>query len=61
MKTKKIIRLKDVIAKCGLSKSTIYLQIAKGTFPKQVLLTQRCVGWIEDDIDQWISKRENIS
>jgi len=42
----------------GLSRSTIYAEIAKGGFPKQVQLTgNRSVGWHENAIIQWVESR----
>jgi len=35
----RIIRLKTVLARTGLSRSTIYRKIAKGTFPPQIRIT----------------------
>jgi prophage regulatory protein len=40
-----IIRRKQVQEQIGLSRSTIYLRIADGTFPKPVSLGARAVGW----------------
>ena len=58
----RILRLKDVIRLTGLSRSTIYAEIAKDNFPKQVKLTgARSVGWHEGSIDNWISSRELAS
>jgi prophage regulatory protein len=43
----------------GLSRSTIYLEIAKGKFPKQIQLTgARSVGWHESAIIQWVESRQ---
>ncbi len=57
--TGKILRLKDVKEMTGLSRSTIYAEIAKGNFPRQVKLTgTRSVGWYESAIAQWIESRE---
>ena len=53
----KILRLPDVKAKTGLSRSTIYLRISKGTFPKAISLGERAVGWLEADIEQWVNER----
>ena len=54
----KILRLKDVIAVTGLSRSTIYAEIAKGKFPRQIPLTgSRSVGWLESAITEWIESR----
>ena len=55
----RIIRLKDVQRMTGLSRSTIYAQIAKGNFPKQIKLTgARSVGWHESAVIQWIESRQ---
>lgn len=57
--TGRILRLKEVIAITGLSRSTIYAEIAKGEFPKQVQLTgNRSVGWHENVIIQWVKSRQ---
>jgi prophage regulatory protein len=42
-----IHRLPVVKARTGLSRSSIYLRIAEGTFPKPVRLGRRAVGWVE--------------
>jgi prophage regulatory protein len=39
-----ILRLPDVKRSTGLSRSTIYLRITQGTFPKPVSLGGRAVG-----------------
>nr|WP_024593418.1 AlpA family transcriptional regulator [Pseudoalteromonas sp. TB13] len=55
--SKKIIRLPLVKEITGLSRSTIYLGMAKGTFPKTISLSERAVGWVEADIIQWLDTR----
>ena len=52
-----ILRLPQVKQITGLSRSTIYLLISKGTFPKQIKLSERAVGWLENDINKWIEKQ----
>ena len=52
-----ILRLPTVKTRTGLSRSTIYLRISKGIFPKPISLGGRAVGWLEEDIDQWIEQR----
>ena len=51
----KILRLKAVKNRTGLSRSTIYLRIAQGLFPKQVALGGRTVGWVEEEIEVWLN------
>ena len=50
----RIIRLKEVIASTGLSRSTIYKYISEGSFPKSLDLGGRSVGWLESEIQDWI-------
>jgi len=52
-----ILRLPMVIARVGLSRSTIYKFIESGGFPRPVHLGPRAVGWIESEIDEWIAVR----
>ncbi len=52
--TNKILRLKNVIEKTGLSRSTIYAYMKEGRFPQAIRLGARAVGWNENDIDIWI-------
>ena len=53
----KLLRLPQVKASTGLSKSSIYARIAEGTFPKQISLGPRLVVWVEADIQNWISEQ----
>ena len=53
----KLLRLPEVKATTGLSKSTIYARILEGTFPKQIPLGPRLVVWVESDIQKWISEQ----
>jgi len=55
--THTILRLPAVKASTGLSRSTIYLRIAQGTFPKPVSLGARAVGWIEAEVQQWLTSQ----
>ncbi|EGR2120038.1 AlpA family phage regulatory protein [Vibrio metoecus] len=57
----RIIRLPSVIQKTGLSRSSIYLRIAQGDFPKSISLGVRAVGWLEQDIEQWLDERISAS
>jgi prophage regulatory protein len=53
----KILRLPAVKFRTGLSRSTIYARAAEGAFPKPIALGARAVGWIESEIDQWLTKQ----
>ena len=52
--TDRIIRLKTVLARTGLSRSTMYRKIAEGTFPAQVRISVHGAGWRESAVNCWI-------
>lgn len=51
----RIIRLKTVLARTGLSRSTLYRKIADGTFPCQVPISVHGTGWHESAVNRWIA------
>jgi prophage regulatory protein len=51
----RIIRLKTVINRSGLSRSTVYRKINEGTFPPRVKVSLNGVGWRESELNRWIS------
>lgn len=50
----RIIRLKAVLARTGLSRSTLYRKIQEGSFPPQVRISTHGAGWRESSINHWI-------
>jgi len=56
----KIIRIAEVLNRTSLSRSPIYSFCRAGTFPRQVRLGVRSVGWREADIDTWLSNRQPV-
>lgn len=59
--THNILRLPTVKARAGLSRSTIYLRIAGGSFPKPVSHGGRAVGWIEAEVNDWLNQQIEAS
>ena len=57
----RIVRLPAVQARTGLGRSTIYVRLAEGSFPRPVQLGARAVGWIESEVDEWIRKQIALS
>ncbi|MEP1213428.1 MAG: AlpA family transcriptional regulator [Marinobacter sp.] len=53
----RILRLRNVMEKTGLARSTIYKYIDAGTFPKPIDLGGRSVGWVDSEIDGWIADK----
>jgi predicted DNA-binding transcriptional regulator AlpA len=58
---RRVIRMKRLLEKYPYSESSIYSQIKRGLFPSPFALVEggRARGWFEDEIDQYLSAREN--
>ena len=54
-----LIKLKEVINKTCLSRSSIYDYVDRGLFPKPVKLGARSVAWVLSEVDEWILIRIN--
>lgn len=58
-----ILRLKQVMERTGLSRSTIYDRMSPSSprhdpsFPKQVSLGGDAVGWVQDEVEAWLQVR----
>ena len=50
----KFLKLSQVIALTGLSRSSIYQAVAEGRFPKQISLGARSVAFIDTEIAAWM-------
>jgi prophage regulatory protein len=50
----RLIRLREVLAKTGRSRSAVY---ADPTFPRVIKLSARASAWLEVEIDAWIAER----
>ena len=54
----KIIQLPEVIGATQLSRSTIYRLLGSGAFPQPLRLSERAIGWHQDEIDARLSSRQ---
>ena len=50
----RILRIAEVLKRTGLTRSTLYRKTASGSFPKNVGISTRCVGWRESAVNSWI-------
>ena len=57
----RILRLPDVKARTGLSRSSIYAYIKDGKFPHHIALGERSVGWYESEVDAWVASRQRVN
>ena len=53
----RILRIRDVTAKTGLSRVTIWRMEREGRFPLRRQLSTNSVGWIAEEVDVWIATR----
>ena len=56
-----VLRRRQVEARTGLGRSSIYALIADGQFPAPIRLSTNTVGWLEHEIDAWIAERTKAS
>lgn len=53
----RIIRLRELKILTGLSAATIWRKEKENTFPKRRRISKRAVGWIHNEVRQWIDKQ----
>ena len=51
----KILRMRTVLERTGLSRSTVYRKVQDGTFPPKVKISEHCCGWRESEINRWMA------
>lgn len=54
----RILKVSEVSAIIGSPKSTLYMWMKKGTFPKPMKLGARRVGFLASDIEAWVMSRK---
>lgn len=55
----RVLRMRELVEKIGLRPSTVYELAAKGKFPRPFKIVEggRAAGWLESEIDSWLSSR----
>jgi prophage regulatory protein len=53
----RMLRLRAVLDRTALPKSTVYQKIKEGEFPKPVPLGPKSVAWVESEIEDWLLER----
>ncbi len=53
----KVLRKREVADRIGVSLMTLWRWEKSGDFPRRVQLGQSSVGYLEDEIDQWLQAR----
>lgn len=56
----KLIRRKPMLAKTGLAATTQWRLERLGLFPARRQISIGLVGWVEDEVEQWIADRATV-
>lgn len=57
----RILRIKQLVERTNLSRATLYVLMASDpTFPKKIKLTARSIGFLESEVDAWITARAEL-
>ena len=51
----RILRLRTVLDRTGLSRTTMYRKIGEGTFPQQLRISVHGAGWSEAEVERWVA------
>ncbi|MBN2701181.1 MAG: AlpA family transcriptional regulator [Methylothermaceae bacterium] len=57
----KILRRPEVLDRVGVGRTTLYDLIKNEGFPEPRKLGGRAVGWIEEEVNEWIASRARVS
>ncbi len=55
----RLLRINDVCKKTTFARSTIWLKISQGLFPKGIKLSTGVTVWKESIVDEWIEAKFN--
>lgn len=53
----RILRLPEVIGRCGIKRGTIYVRMKANSFPRPIRLGVNSVGWLDSEINAWVEER----
>lgn len=60
-KAVRILRMKQLIERTNLSRATLYVLMSKdASFPRKIKLTERSIGFLESEVDEWIEARAQL-
>ena len=59
MVDKAILRCREVVKYCGLSRATIERRVREGEFPKPIPLGGKAKGWLVSEVDAWLHSQVN--
>jgi prophage regulatory protein len=57
----KMLRIRTVLQRTGLSRSTVYRKMKDGSFPRKIKISEHCCGWRESTVNRWIADPPSYS
>ena len=57
---KRIIRKQELLKITGLSSATLWRRERAGDFPRRLRLGPHAVGWLLEEIDEWMASRPRV-
>lgn len=57
----RVIRLKEVAKRTGLSRSTIYQMLSESLFPQPIKIGERAIAFYEHEIDEWLANKPRVN
>lgn len=51
----RLVRLPEILRRTGLSRTTIWRRVAKGTFPASFPISENAVAWRESELLDWMA------
>ena len=57
----RMLRAPEVMARTGLSRTTLWRRMRAGTFPAATSLGENSIGWPEHKITEWIEGRPVVT
>ncbi|RFP11866.1 AlpA family transcriptional regulator [Duganella sp. BJB475] len=58
--TIRLIRLKEVLRICGMSRSTLYNNIKERQFPEPIRISARSVAWLQSEVQEWVELKVKL-
>lgn len=56
----RLIKIREVLHLCGLSRSSLYAHIKKRNFPAPVKLSTHSSAWVNNEVVEWIQARAKL-
>ena len=57
----KILRVDEVTERIGVCRGTLWRWEKLGLFPKKIQIGRRAMGWLEEDIDNWLKEKKEAA